>query len=808
VRRPTVAATVGLLSAASVGYEVLLVRLFAIEQFHHVAYMAISIAMLGYGASGTVVALAGTAAEERTERWFPRVCLLTTVSLLFTPLAVRLVPLDLTQLLWDRRQVAYLGITYSLLALPFFFSGTAVLLGLKLAAPKLGSVYGASFGGAGLGAGAAIALLWLVVPAQAVLWPALAAALGTLLASFERRSPWRAVGLVTVAVTGLTPSFVAPSPRVSQYKALPQAQALPGARTTGEYTSPVGWVSAVRAPAFRYAPGLSLQYTGSFPEQVGLFVDGEIAGSVSLWSRPEEREMLYWLATALPFALRPRKVLIVGAGSGTEVEVALAHGSEKVVALELHPGLVELARAVAAGRDPFSLPGVRTVTADARAYVARSPERFDLVTLGPSGTPGSAAAGVHALNEDFLHTVDAYRSYLAHLTPHGALAITRWIRIPPREEVRMVLTAAEALRRIGAETLSASLVVARSWGTVTLLVKPSGFRATELEALSSFAHSRGLDLDWYPGVDTTRLRPLNQLDEPVLTRAAAAAVHSAERAREFASTYQFRVEPVGDSRPYPHQFLNLRALKALLGKNTGSWIPFAEWGYLALVATLVQSTAIALVLVLVPVAARRGLRASSPAGLVSLAAYFSLIGIAYLAAEIALIQQLQLMLGHPVYAVAVVFSALLIFSGAGSILSDRLDAGLGGAALAAGGSLLGLYSFTLLASAHLLHGAPLEARAAAGVALLLPVALAMGTAFPLGLRGLVRCQGELAWAWALNGFASVVGASLAALIAVEVGSQVLLAVAAGAYLLAAAVYSSASSGRARPVVSSQRAGGR
>lgn len=788
MRRPTIAATVALLSAASVGYEVLLVRLFAIEHFHHIAYMAISIAMLGYGAAGTLVSLAGNPSAEKTEGWFASASLLATASFLLAPLAARAVPLDLTQILWDPRQTAYLAATYSLLALPFFFAGLAVLLGLGLSTPRPGAIYGASFAGAGLGAAAALALLWLVPPPRAILWPPLAAALGTLLGSLGRSSPRLASSLVLLAMSALAPVLIAPQAEVNQYKALPQAQALPGARTVGEHNSPLGWITAVRAPAFRYAPGLSLRYTGSFPQQIGLFADGEIAGAVSLWSNPEEREMLRWLPTALPFALRPRSVLVVGAGSGTDVEVALAHGIRRVVALELNPGLTQLARTAAAGRDPFSHPAVRTVTADARAYLARSQERFDLVTLGPSGAPGTAAAGVHSLNEDFLHTVDAYRSYLAHLDSGGVLAVTRWIRIPPRENVRVILTAAEALRRNGTPNLDRSLIVARSWGTVTVLVKPGGFSAGDLELLSDFAASRGLDLDWYPGVDTARLRPFNELDEPVLTRAAAAAVESPGKAREFARSYPFRVEPVGDSKPYPHQFLSLKALRVLLETERGSWIPFAEWGYLALAATLVQSAAIAGVLIFLPVAWRDRRRASMGGGLFTLAAYFGLIGVAYLAAEIALIQELQLLLGHPVYAVAVVFGALLIFSGLGSAVSDRLNERLGGIPPAAAALFLGVYAVALLPSVHLLHGAPLGARAAAGLLLLLPVAVAMGMPFPLGLRRLVRRQWQLPWAWAFNGFASVVGASLAALIAVELGSRALLAAAAGGYALAAAVY--------------------
>jgi hypothetical protein len=225
-----------------------------------------------------------------------------------------------------------------------------------------------------------------------------------------------------------------------------------------------------------------------------------------------------------------------------------------------------------------------------------------------------------------------------------------------------------------------------------------------------------------------------------------------------------------------------------LRSGSTSWLPFAEWGYIALVATLAQSAMLAALLILLPTLLRwRAMRARGGSFL-PLVAYFSAIGVGYMAAEIAVIQQLTLLLGHPVYAVATVLAAILICSGVGSVWSDRLApsrARMVGASLA--GALV-LVAAVVLDVVHLLQPAPLLARGAAAAVLLAPVAALMGTLFPLGLRTIARDDSmRIAWAWAANGFASVVGVPLAALIAVEAGSRALLLVAATAYVAAALV---------------------
>jgi hypothetical protein len=315
-------------------------------------------------------------------------------------------------------------------------------------------------------------------------------------------------------------------------------------------------------------------------------------------------------------------------------------------------------------------------------------------------------------------------------------------------------------------------------------VKPSGFRPAEVAALEAWAAARWFDLDWVPGL-TQPVTTFNELDDPALFHAARAALAGPDAARRFAARYPFRVAPATDRRPYPHHFLRPRAVADLLRRGPGEWLPVAEWGYLTLLATLAQAGVLGALALLLPTALRAG-RPVGP-GSSRLLVYFGAIGLAYLAAELAAIQQLTLLLGHPVYAVSAVLALLLVSSGVGSVLSDRLRPAWGIRAVSLVAGLLGVAAVGLLPLVHGLDDAPTGLRIAGAALALVPLGVLMGLPFPLGLRALARENAaRVSWAWAANSFASVVAAPLAALVALEVGSPMLFAVGAAGYLLAAA----------------------
>lgn len=729
------------LSALLLSYEILLVRAFAIRFFHHFAAMAIGIAMLGFGASGTWLALRPPRTSSAIPRRLAWITILTPLLLLVCPLLAGVVPLDPTQLPTNPAEWPRLFLVVLLLAIPFFVGALGILLGVAAAGARPGLVYGASFLGAALGVGVAV------------------------LAGFHA-PPW--------------------AHDISPYKELPQVEAFPGARRIAEAHSPIGWVVATEAPAFRYAPGLSLTHGEGFPKQTALFVDGQLAGAVNRWGSPGEAEAFVRnLPASLPYALlRRTRVAVVGAGGGADVWAGLVGGAGDIAGVELHPDLVRLTRPSLDSAAVAKGARIRWVIGDARGFIARTTDRFDLITLGIGGALGSAVGGLHALNEDFLHTKEAYSGYLRRLSEGGVLSVTRWLTMPPRGEVRMVLTAVDALREVAPSSLARGLVVAHGWATATVLVKPSGFTRDEIAALEAEARTRRIDLDWYPGMTEEGEPPVHVLEGDPLRRATEAAIQAPSSGARFAERHAFDIAPSTDARPYPHHFLRAGTLVKLLRSDQGSWLPFAEWGTLTLLATVVP--AIVLGSLLLVLAAGAG---GPPESGWRLFVYFGAIGLGFMAAEIAAIQQAGLLLGHPVYAVATSLAAILAFSGLGSAWSDRIPARMGGRGLAALALWLAVQAGLLLGVIHAAMPAPFPIRVGIAIVTLAPMAFLMGWGFPLGLR---RFTGERSaargWAWAVNGFASVAAAPLSGLIALEAGSRALLAFGAIAYAIAWMVF--------------------
>jgi hypothetical protein len=302
--------------------------------------------------------------------------------------------------------------------------------------------------------------------------------------------------------------------------------------------------------------------------------------------------------------------------------------------------------------------------------------------------------------------------------------------------------------------------------------------------LREFAAARLLDVDWMAGPPRPGTPVFNRLERPAAAEAALAAARGPDSAAAFAAGYGLDVRPPTDDRPYFSHFIRFGTLRRLVALGAGSWLPFAEWGYLAVLATVVQGALVAAVLMLLPAAVLATRRPRSGTPLAVIGAYFAAIGLGYLGVEMAFVQQLQLLLGHPVYAVTAAVAGFLLFSGAGSVRLARLAPAWKAAAAVAA---LVLVEVALApAIVHSAQGLGLAARAAIGIALLAPLAVGMGAPFPAGLRALTADRhGALAWAWAVNGFASVIAAGLATLFAVEWGWRWVLLGGAVCYLVAA-----------------------
>jgi hypothetical protein len=784
---------VGLLSGAALAYEVLLTRLFAAIQWHHFAYMIISVAMLGWGAAGTLVALLGEGPQHRFRAAFAGAAALFGAGAIGCFLLAQAIAFNPLEAFWDARQFLRLALVYLCLFLPFLAAAAALCLAFSRCGAQAPRLYAADILGAGLGALAVVGLLWLVPPMRVL---ALLGALGFVAGGLvwgPRRPGGLALLAAAVLAAGLPAAWLALRP--SEYKDLSQTLEVTGTRVVAAVSGPLGSIAVVESPRvpFRHAPGLSLSLAEEPPPQLGAFIDGDGLVPIDRFDG-DMRPLAYLdgLTSALPYHLlqRPR-VLVLGAGGGREVLQALYHRAALVDAVAVNAQLLALVDeplAEFSGR-PFRQPGVRVHVADARTYVAGSRERYDLIQIALVDSFAGSAAGLGALSENYLYTVEALQAYLARLAPDGLLAITRWIDLPPRDLPKLAATAIAALEAQGVTDPGRRLALIRGLKTGTLLVKNGEFTPAQIEALRRFSRARSFDVAWYPGMRAEEANRYNRLERPYFHEAMVALLGPGRA--DFMARYKYRLEPATDDRPHFFHFFKWESLGEWIALRARGGVTLMEWGYPVLLATLVQALLAGVALILLPLALA-GARVTGGAGRGATFAYFALLGLAFMFMEIAFIQRFMLFLGHPLHAVAVVLAGFLIFAGLGSRLSGALpgDAGRIARFAAAAVALVGFaYLFLLPPLFQALAGLPDAARIAFGLALIAPLALAMGMPFPLGLRALsAAAPGLIPWAWGINASVSVAAAVLASLLAVHLGFTAVVALASLGYLAASAAF--------------------
>jgi spermidine synthase len=792
-------AAVSLLSAAAIAYEILLTRLFAIALWHHFVYMIISLALLGYGASGTFLVFVKHRLVPRLGVSFAVFAALFGVTAIGCYVLARRLPFNPLEVIWDWRQQLYLAAMYLLLAVPFFAAASAIALSLSAWPGRIGIIYRADLMGAGAGALGIVAAMF-ALPPEGCLRVIAAMAFGAAALAIINDG-WRraALGIVVLAVpaalawpaTWLTPT---PSP----YKGLSLALNVPEARVLAERSGPLGRLSVLESPRvpLRVAPGLSLATALAPPEQLGVFTDGEGMSAITHFTGDLAAVgYLDQLTTALPYHLLDRPATVVlGAGGGTDVLQALYHRASRIDAVELNAQLVELVRhdfGDFAGHI-YEHPGVTVHVAEARSFVEASHARWELIHLALLDSFATSAAGVQALSENPVYTIEALQAYLSHLAPGGMLAITRWLGNPPRDTLKLFATAIAALEARHVAGPGERLVLLYSWNTGTLLVKNDPFTREQIDVLRDFAGERQFDLAWFPGIRGDDANRYNRMAKPTLYDATVALL-GPERST-FITNYRFDIRPATDDRPFFFKFFRWSLLPQLATLHSQAAFVFVDAGYLVVVLALLQAAAAAAVLILLPLVwLRRAEQTAAPPGRMRVALYFLLIGFAFLFVEIAFIERFCLFLGHPLSAIAVTLAGFLVSAGLGSGVSKRAAARWPQRAIVLAVAAIVALGVAYAALLPLVFGGlmgwPLTAKSAVAIGLIAPLGFAMGLPFPLGLSHVAEsAPALLPWAWGINGCASVVAAVMASLLAIHFGFTAVLAIALGLYAAAALLF--------------------
>jgi len=783
--RGVVLPVVFLLSAAALADEIFLIRLLSFRYWPHFVPLIISQAMLGFGGAGLAMHLLRRRIEKAPVTFFAWLVLLAAPSFDLAFRASQAVTFDPFLLLWEPSAWIGFGGFFLLLAVPFFLAGGAIAVPFAFRFGEPGPVYAAAF--AGSAAGAVLTLpVFSLVGTESLLRVPLALAIAAAL--FVPGVPAGRLYRGRLAVCGASVLLLflpPPELRLSPYKDLAVARRLPGAKPLASRSGPSGDYRALFAGGIHSAPGLSFRFTGDIPPQAALFFDGEARGVVPMDGGKNPPAYLDHFPSALAYRMVAHPAVVQFGLRGTEgILTAARNNAASLTVVEPAEEFVELVRSDLSGFSggwPASLP-TEIRTEGSRNFLARKGGRFDLIEVSEISSATYSSLGIHATGETYLLTREGIRSALSRLTEKGVIAFSGWLKTPPRESVKILATLRRELEKDDPVPASQRVIMVRGWGSFAILARRLPFTGEERKRVERFCEKEGFSIVWPPSN-----RPASE--EGVAERALRTAVenglagHSDGREGEL-----FDLSPATDDSPYFHRFLRLRSLpefRRLLGSQ---WVPFVEWGVVFLIASLVVSLALATVCLLVPLAVAR---LPGKAGGIYLAAYFSALGMAYMLIELTFLKIGILLLGDAIRAATVAIGGFAFFSGFGSAVSGRWEseATMKGRVFP-GIAFLALAGFLFLSlSARFLLPMGETTRIVVFIASLGPAAFFMGMPFPSGLS---RLQGAAApaipFAWGINGFFSVAGASLASVGAMWIGFRGTVAIGGFLYLAAGVLF--------------------
>lgn len=762
-----------LLTLGALLTELSLTRLFSVLMWYHLAFLAISMAMVGLsaGAIGAYVfprLSAGPASRtgERMAMSAVAAGALTAAALLLT-LRLR-IPEEI-----DAGTLVRVVAACVLGTLPFVAIGFTTALAIREAGASVPLVYAADLAGAALGCLLFVpAIDRFGAPLTIFAGGAACAAAGVLLA--PRRGRWRSASAVAVI------SLAAAGAALDRHGLLgiAYAKGRPRADLVVRWNA-FSRVAVWERPAGEsFTAGISDRFTRPI-EVERLVVDIDAGANTPILAAPRdpsELEFLSYDVTSLPFTVvRPQHTLVIGAGGGRDVVMALREGSARVTAVEINPDIVDLVRNRfgAYSGHVFDRPGVEVVVRDGRNFILSDARQYDLIMLSLVDTFAASAAGAMSLTENLLYTREAFDGYLSRLAPGGVMAFTRWVWEPERETLRIVALARASLSRAGAADPSRHILVARQKNLACTIVSREPLTPQQIAQARRKIADLGFELLHAPPAGATGA-----------ATTGAAATDPAGPIAELASTpdpeafyarYPFDVTPPTDNRPFFFFTLRPRDVLRVLAMPEGR---AQNLGVLIVVTVTLAVASLALMFVLGPLLVGGGgaaLRGRVPPA--TFALYFLALGVGFMLVEIPMMQGFTLFLGRPSASLSVVLFALLAGGGLGSAWTrtwpiDRPAAlrarlalsGIGAAALLA---LILWASHGFLPSRA---GWGMPAKALLTVSMVAPLGACLGTFFPTGLRVVAARDGRLVpWAVGLNAMASVLGSVLALLIAIAAG---------------------------------------
>jgi len=775
--------------------EVALTRVLSVMSWHHFAYLIISLAFLGFGAASTFLSVSPrfsspTLDEGLVGKYALAFCLTTLFGFAATT-KVHFYPMD-AYYYGDYSNAFSLLMLYVIMGTPFFFAGVCIGYLISRAGEAINRVYFSDLVGAGIGTMASLVGINHLGVEATIYVASTAGGLVALIFSLAEGRFRLRLGSAAALVLSVLMTVLAVRHEIFPTYFPPEKifrEALRPHYYRWHIIARIDVMDPVSL-SMPFGGALSKAYEGGpMPTVRVIWQDGSAPTGIMYVPNGDLRRVpaLGYYLQAAPYAVKPNpsRALTIGLGGGIDALIALYHGAEHVVGVDVNPVTVDAVKnryADFAGR-VLNRPNVELVVAEGRHFLTTTDQRFDVIQLSGVDTYSALSTGAYALAENYLYTVEAMESYWEHLADGGILSFSRWLFTPPRETLRLVVIQLEHLRRMGIEHPESHLMIVSGgmpdgvWAET--LLKKSPFTQAEVAAFRRWADYMKFDMIY----DPYEMRP-NVFNE---------VIRASRSEREaIIKRYPYNIKPVTDDNPFFFQFYRWRSLVSPLESGGGYFIERLPLSLAVLLVSLVQILLLSIAFIIGPLLPRGGqLRAVRHKTRVL--TYFGSLGLGFIIVEITLLQKYAVFVGGPIYSMAITLFAILVFSGLGSLMSQRFKdspdrwlkfiiIGLVGAVACE----VVFINYTIPRLMFLSHAM----RCGVTIAALAPLALLMGMPFPMGLRVTQRV-GEtiIPWAWGVNAVTTTLGSVLCVLVSMQWGFTVSLVAAGAVYLLGLAVFS-------------------
>lgn len=769
---------IGLISAAIIAFQLILMQILSYVQWYHFAYMIISIALLGFGAAGTFLTIFQQKLEKNYYTLFPFLLIVTAILI---PVVVGIanseaVRFDSLLIFQDSRHIGKLILTYFIFFLPFLTGALAIGMSFSKFADQIGKIYFSNLIGSGIGGIIALFFMQWIIPEQQSFAVAILAFLGGIVSLPKNKKSLIRIIVPLSTLILIILFFYPPRLTPSEYKDISKTMLLPDAKVEYRKSTPHGFVEIVSSPILRYAPGVSLAYRDSFPIRKVVFNNGNWMGC--LLPQPleaNETNILDYTPQALPYHIdNIKNALIINAGTGENVLLALSHQVARITTNETNPEIFNILRQSFEGF--YQVQPYQTMP---RTLLTPDTNKYDLIELPIVGS-FFGNSGLNAVEPRYELTIEALREMWSKLSEKGMISLSCWMDYPVRNAYRLLATISLLLDENDIAHPPHHVVAIRSWCAITFLVKKSPFKRDEINKVRLFCENRMFDPLVLPEKQEIERDKYNILqDTTFFTHVDQLLSHEKET---LIRQYPYRIHPTTDDRPFFFQFVRFKQIPQLISSIREKNFPFLDIGYVLIILTFVQIVLIAAIFILLPLSFRPWKSRNKKWVLM----YFSGLGLAYMFLEMVFIQHFTFYFGEPTYAASATLGILLFTSGLGSYYSGksqnnkkmRLAIPLVIAAI------LVLYAFVLSPILTATIGIALPLKIMIAVVLLGTLGFFLGMPFPIGIDYLSgKNTDDIPWAWALNGYFSVISTVLATIISVELGYLLLLSMAAFIYAL-------------------------